>query len=113
LKYLAQNGCTFCLTTAWAYYDDYLRDPAVHAYLPSDRKQQDEIINELAAQPPGMLAVFLYPQDLAVTPVKFKGLPLTSEIRTLLDLYTSNYAYGVQPWIKKKVEKMLLQGVSK
>ncbi len=126
LRYLAEHGCTFCLTTAWRHYDDYLHDGAIHAYLPADLNAQKQIIAEMSAQPNGIQLINLYPQDIAVEPVKepnktidkndkqppgpfseplkpLKNLPLTSEIRTLLDMYSSHYAYGVQNWITKKV----------
>lgn len=128
LSYLTEQDCTFCLTTAWQHYDDYLHDGAIHAYLPADEKTQKKVLAELSAQPKGIQQVYLYPQDLQVKPVKvpntvfgkkekhfgkpfkepikpLKHLPVTSEIRTLLDMYSSNYAYGVQNWITKKVEQ--------
>ncbi len=128
LSYLAENNCTFCLTTAWQHYDDYLHDGAIHAYLPTDKQTQDKVIAELSAQPKSINAIYLYPQDLPVEPTKVKNtvfgkgekqssdpfaehapplehLPVTSETRTLLDMYSSHYAYGVQQWITEKVEK--------
>lgn len=127
LSYLAENGCTFCLTTAWQHYDDYLHDEAVHAYLPADAAAQEKILAELSGQPKGVQPIYLYLQDIPVEPVKvpntffkksepsnepfsesiepLKQLPVTSEIRTLLDMYSSNYAYGVQNWVTRKVEQ--------
>ncbi|GEM_PF-1753475 len=125
-SYLAEQGCTFCLTTAWQQYDDYLHEGAVHAYLPADDKIVKKVLAELSAQPNGLQLVQLYLQDLPVKPAKalnkwgkgkqagkpfeepfkpLKYLPVTSEIRTLLDMYSSHYAYGVQNWITHKVEQ--------
>lgn len=127
-SYLAEQGCTFCLTTAWQHYDDYLRDGAVHAYLPADDVIVKKVLAELSTQPKGIQLVYLYLQDLPVKPAKalnkvflvkgkraakpfeepfkpLKQLPVTPEIRTILDMYSSHYAYGVQNWVNKKVEQ--------
>jgi hypothetical protein len=126
LSYLAENNCIFCLTTAWQHYDDYLHDSAIHAYLPTNKQMQDKIMDELSGQPKSINTIYLYPRDIPVEPFKVKNivlgkgekkssdpfqeresqlkqLPVTSETRTLLDMYSSHYAYGVQQWITKKV----------
>jgi hypothetical protein len=126
LAYLAEHGCTFCLTTAWQHYDDYLHDGAIHAYLPKDAAKQKSIITELSAQPKGLQPIYLYNQDLPIETVKVANnvfpkpttkepfeshaeplakLPVTMPTRTLLDMYTSHYAYGVQQWIANQVKK--------
>lgn len=126
LSFLAEEGCVFCLTTAWQHYDDYLRDGAIHAYLPSSDSASKRIIAQLSTLAKGNRMVFLYPQDLPVKPVKvrntvfkvgdsvggafndfkpLKQLPATTEVRTLLDIYTSHYAYGTDNWIKRKGEE--------
>jgi len=102
-KYLSENGCVLCLTTAWQHYDDYLHDRQVHAYLPS---KHAEIISELSTQPKGNLPVSLYLPELPVEPVKSKGLLMTRLPRTLLDMYSSHYSYGTSNWISKQAKAM-------
>ena len=99
--HLQEKGFIFCLTTAWQHYDDYLRDPQVHVYAPSNAKAK-QAINELSQLAKGTTVINIYPQDVPVKPVSKKGMQLTSLPRTLLDLYSSHYAYGTDNWIRKK-----------
>jgi hypothetical protein len=99
--HLQEKGFIFCLTTAWQYYDDYLRDPQVHVYAPSKAKAE-QAIKELSQLAKGTTIINIYLQDAPVKPVSKKGMQLTSLPRTLLDLYSSHYAYGTDNWIRKK-----------
>lgn len=99
--YLQENGFTYCLTTAWQYYDDYLRDPQIHVYAPSKAKAEQSI-REMSQLAKGSTIINIYLQDIPVKPVGKKGALLTSLPRTLLDIYSSHYAYGTDNWIKKK-----------
>lgn len=100
-EYLADKGFIYCLTSAWQYYDDYLRDPQLHAYAP-DANRARQAIGELSHLSKGTTIINIYPQDLPVLPTKHGRSLSTSLPRTLLDLYSSHYAYATDNWIKKK-----------
>jgi len=104
LRYFDREGFIRCLTTAWSSYDDYVRDPELHFYA-SDADAVSRGLAELSQMPKGTTLVNIYMQDLAVTPVKGSGYLLTGLFRTLLDLYSSKYAYAAERWIKKKASK--------
>lgn len=106
LDYLAENKFVLCLTSAWKYYDDYLRDPQLHVYSPSEEKAE-KTVSELSQLAKGTLLIHVYLQDLPVTPVKQGKFLATSLPRTVLDLYSSHYAYGTDNWIKRKAEVKL------
>ena len=98
---LSGYGATLCLTTAWAFYDDYLRDPEIHAYLP---KKTGELLTALATANNGKTTIKLYNPDLPYEPKEKNGIKITTETRTLIDLYSAHYAYGAENWINKKIE---------
>ncbi|MFA6329446.1 MAG: hypothetical protein WCX64_02045 [Candidatus Micrarchaeia archaeon] len=102
--FLNEKGFTYCLTSAWKYYDDYLRDPTIHVYSPTDGHAQNAV-QELSQLAKGTTIINVYPQDVPVKSTKKKEVLLTSFSRTLLDMYSSNYAYGTDNWIKKKAEQ--------
>ncbi len=103
-KYVDSKGFIRCLTSAWKYYDDYLLDPQLHVYAPS-QKMVDEALAELSQLPKGTLLIHVYPQDLVVSPAKRGSVLVTGLQRTLLDLYSSHYAYATDNWIKKKANR--------
>ena len=98
---LCKKGFTLCLTTAWSHYDDYLYGGNIHAYYP-DEKTLQNLVKEASQLPKGLTTTYLHPQDIPVQPEKKGKLQITSFARTLLDMYSSNYAYGTSNWIKKK-----------
>jgi len=100
-QYLQEKGFIYCLTTAWQYYDDYLHDNQLHAYAPN-KVVAEQIIKELSQLASGTTVIHLYLQDLPVEAVELHGIHLSSLPRTLLDLYSSHYAYGTDNWIRKK-----------
>ena len=102
--FLNEKGFTYCLTSAWKYYDDYLRDPTIHVYFPTGGNAQNAM-QELSQLAKGTTIINVYPQDIPVKPTKKKEVLLTSFSRTLLDMYSSNYAYGTDNWIKKKASQ--------
>ncbi len=103
-KYLDSKGFVRCLTSAWKYYDDYLTDPQLHYYVP-DGVAAEKTIAELSGLPKGTMMIHLYGQDLTVFPAKRGSVLLTSLERTLLDLYSSHYAYAADNWITKKAKR--------
>ncbi|MBI5176590.1 hypothetical protein HY995_00720 [Candidatus Micrarchaeota archaeon] len=103
-KYLAEKGFVLCLTSAWSHYDDYLRDPQFHAYAPS-KANAGRSIAELSQLPRGTTVINIYPQDIPVSPVKHGKNLATALPRTLLDLYSSHYAYATDNWIRKQAGK--------
>jgi len=102
--YVNSLGFIRCLTSAWKHYDDYLTDPQVHVYAP-DAATVEKALAELSQLPKGTTVLDVYPQDLAVRPVKRGPVSLTSLQRTLLDLYSSRYAYATDRWIRKKARR--------
>jgi len=102
-RYLADKKFIFCLTSAWRHYDDYLHDPQLHVYAPG-RTEAEQAMKELSRLAKGNTIVNIYPQDLEVRPIRKKIL-FTSLPRTLLDLSSSQYAYGTENWIRKQATK--------
>jgi len=87
-----------CLTTALIYYDDYYRDPVIHAYL-DDKK----IIDELKSMRKGYSRIELYKEDLNKDDfVKMGSHKVTRKIRTVVDLFCSNRSYAAERLIKKE-----------
>ncbi|MBI5035931.1 hypothetical protein HZC09_01180 [Candidatus Micrarchaeota archaeon] len=103
-EYFTTNKFIRCLTSAWERYDDYLRDPQLHFYSPGAEATESSL-SELSHLPKGTTIVNIYLQDLQVSPVKHGRSLSTSLPRTLLDLYSSNYAYAAENWIRKKAMK--------
>lgn len=103
-EYLAEKRFVLCLTSAWKCYDDYLRDPQLHACAPNAKKAE-QAVTELSQLSKGTLVINIYPQDLPISPVKNGKIIATGLPRTLLDLYSSRYAYATDNWIKKQANK--------
>ncbi|GEM_PF-3236135 len=88
MKYLNDNGAIMCLTSALGFYDDYGRDPELHAYVANA-----SLIDEIKTLEKGKVRVNLYwykyPDDSKIE----KGIRVTSQTRTIMDLYCNNMAY--------------------
>ena len=97
-KILSEKGAIMCLTTALEYSDNYFRDPAIHAYA-----KNRNIIQELATeQIGGKLKVILYEYDFPDKPKEQDdGVKITSDIRTIMDMFCNDMAYAAEPLIKK------------
>ena len=80
------------------------RLPPIHAYRPANPVTKNAM-TELSQLSKGTTVINVYPQDIPFEPEIKKGACLTPFPRTLLDLYSSNYAYGTDNWIKKKAEQ--------
>jgi len=100
-KYLSEKQFAYCLSSAWRHYDDYFGDPQTNAYA-SSAEQAEKAVRELSQLPKGTTVINIYPQDLPVEPIKKGNSLITGLPRTLLDLYSSKYAYAADNWIKKK-----------
>ena len=97
LKFI-KGKANLCLTSALSYYDDYFRDPAIHAYL-----DDEKIIQELKNLPKGYTHIELYQEDLNSDDfIKKDGYLITSKIRTIIDLFCANKAYAAERLIKKE-----------
>ncbi len=87
MKHLSKNGAIMCLTSALRFYDDYSRDPELHAYV-----ENPTLLEEVKASE-GEVKVHLYwykyPDDSRVE----NDIRITSPIRTIMDLYCNNMAY--------------------
>jgi hypothetical protein len=87
---------TLCLTSALSYYDDYFRDPAIHAYL-----SDEALIQQFRSLPKGYTHVEIYLEDLnGEDALRKKGQLITSRIRTVIDLFCANKAYAAERLIK-------------
>lgn len=96
-KLFSQHGAVLCLTSALARYDDYFRDPSVHAYA------NEGIADALREFPSGRVSVSLYRDDLLEKEdfEMHKGLKVTGKIRTVIDVLCSQRAYAVDSLIRK------------
>jgi len=85
-SHLSRNGGIMCLTSALRFYDDYSRDPELHAYVESPA-----LLEEVQSAE-GRVKVHLYwykfPDDSRVD----EGIRITSPNRTIMDLYCSQHA---------------------
>jgi hypothetical protein len=93
---LDKMGATACLSTALAYYDDYLRDPAICVY------GDEKIIQFLRQARPGSTRVEVYEDDLKQEDdfSIIKGKRVTKRVRTIIDLLCSFRAYGAENLIR-------------
>lgn len=87
MKHLSENGAIMCLTSALGYYDNYSRDPELHAYV-----ENPTLVDEVESSE-GDIKVHLYwykhPDDSKIE----DGIRITSATRTIMDLYCNNMAY--------------------
>lgn len=99
IEYLNKKGAIFCLTTALSQYSSYFTDPAVYAYL----KKEDEYIleDEVKEFPKGRIVVNLYKFDLDDSIKEIEGKKITSEVRTIIDLYCENKAHEAADLVKQ------------
>ena len=96
MKYLSKNGGIMCLTSALKFYDDYARDPELHAYV-----ENPSLLEEVQSSE-GKIKVHLYwykyPDDSRME----DEVKITSPTRTIMDLYCSNMAYLAERLISRK-----------
>jgi len=94
-SHLSKNGGIMCLTSALRFYDDYSRDPELHAYV------ENPALLEEVQSAEGKVKVHLYwykfPDDSRVD----EGIRITSPNRTIMDLYCNNMAYLAERMIAR------------
>jgi len=96
LEIVKGNGA-LCLTSALSYYDDYYRDPAIHAYI-----KDEKVLKELKDLQKGYTHIEVYREDLNSDDfTTIKGQRVTSKIRTVIDLFCANKAYAAERLIRK------------
>ncbi|GEM_PF-747016 len=113
---LSKTNAVLCLTSALQRYDDYFRDPSVHAYAGEKTAQA------LRALPLGNTRVDLYADDLkqeddfekpeilqvrpaygsnTITRLAKESVGMTKKTRTIIDVLCSQRAYAADELIKK------------
>ncbi len=96
MKHLSENGAIMCLTSALGFYDNYSRDPELHAYI-----KNTALLEEIQSSE-GKVKVHLYwykhPDDSRVE----DGIHITSPTRTIMDLYCNNMAYLAERLIARR-----------
>ena len=96
-RLICEKNAILCLSTALEYYDEYYRDPAIHAYA-QDLNILQDLMNE---QTEGNIKVIFYKYDIPDEIEIQNGIRRTSPIRTIIDMYCNNLAYAVDPLIRK------------
>jgi len=96
MKYLKSKGVIFCLTTALSYYDEYFRDPLIDAYLPDL-----SVLEDVSKKMGGNVKVNFYSYDVTDKPQIRDSFKISSEIRTVIDLYCDNKAYAANTLAKR------------
>lgn len=98
IEYFKNEGGVFCLTTSLEHYTEYVRDPAIHVYVPENfwNKIQKK-------ETSGTVRVNMYPfkpyrKDNVI---EKDGLQITTKLRTLIDLYCDDKAYAAEPLVKQ------------
>lgn len=95
-QYLSDNGGIMCLTTALQSYDDYFRDPTIHAYA-----ENRKLLEIIPRQQEGDIQVNLYAYDFLDITRKEKDIRITSPTRTIMDLYCNNMAHAAEQLMPK------------
>lgn len=97
--YLRKRKVVFCLTSALQEYSAYFRDPSINFYA----RDYEQIRDELKTLPQGMMRINVYKPDVSLESdtVKKDGMLLTSELRTVIDLFCDNKAYAAKELIEK------------
>lgn len=98
MKFLIEKGAVFCLTSALQYYDTYFRDPSICIYS-YDKK----VVEELEKFRKGNLRINIYEPDLPLEEniTTIDSAKLTSEVRTIIDLFCDNKSYAADRLIKR------------
>jgi DNA-binding MarR family transcriptional regulator len=98
VKFLVEKGAVFCLTSALQHYDTYFRDPSICVYS-YDKK----VIEEFKKFRKGNLRINIYEPDLCLEEniTTRDSANLTSEVRTIIDLFCDNKSYAADRLIKR------------
>ncbi len=98
LEVLAENHAALCSTSALQRYDDYFRDPSIHAYA------GPQAIEALKQFSPGRTSVTLYRDDFRQEDdfeATKEGFRATKKTRTIIDVLCSQRAYAAGGLIKR------------
>jgi len=97
LKFMKEKGAVLCLTTALQEYDSYFRDPSVKVY------GDEKLAAELKGMEHGYAQVEIYRNDLGDSKdiITKNGFRMTSETRTVIDLFCSNLAYAAEQLVRR------------
>lgn len=99
MKELIKRKVVFCTTTALQQYSPYFQDPSISFYSNDKR-----LLQELKTEIPGLTRINFYKPDMCLEiDIKKKGkMLLTSEARTIIDLFCNNQAYTAKELIERK-----------
>lgn len=98
LLWAKKNKGILCLSSALQFYSNYFRDPSINLYY---SKELEEYLQNAK---PGITKVFLVNSNLHLSEsevARKDGFLLTSEIRTIIDLFADKKAYATEPLLKK------------
>ncbi len=100
-EFLIEKEAVFCLTSALQLHDSYFRDPSICAY-----SSNKEVVEELKKFPKGNLRINIYEPDLPLdkNTVSIDSARVTSEIRTVVDLFCDDKGYTAERLIKRIFE---------
>ncbi len=98
-EYLKKQKVVFCLSSALQEYSAYFRDLSINFYVNDPEKIRDE----LRKLPQGMVRINVYKPDMFLESdtVKKGSTLITSELRTVIDLFCDNKAYTAKELIEK------------
>ncbi|MDO8627505.1 MAG: hypothetical protein Q7K42_03505 [Candidatus Diapherotrites archaeon] len=98
VKELKKEGVVFCLTSALEEFDSYFREIEINIYKPNEN-----ILEKLKNSKKGLTKVNVFTSNISLKEniIKKNGKTVTTEIRTLIDLFSSNKAYAGEILIKK------------
>ena len=97
METIKRYRCSLCLTSALQQYDSYYRDPAIRVY------GDEKLLDELKDFEKGNTKIEIYKDDIKnEEDFKYaKGIKATDEIRTVIDLYCSSFAYASDRIVRK------------
>ena len=100
INYFAEHGLIFCLTTALSFHMNYVLDPAINVYLPSEK--ENLLSDDLRKQIRGKVTVNVYEYDIPDSGLlTINSKKVTSKMRTIIDLYCDNKAFAAEELIKE------------
>jgi len=97
MELIKKHKGALCLTSALQEYDSYYRDPAIRIY------GDERLLKELENFDKGNTKIEIYGDDIGREEDfgGIRGVRTTDEIRTVIDLYCSPFAYASDRLIRK------------
>lgn len=98
LRLVKEKGAILCLTSALQEYDSYFRDPSISVYA------DEKFVKEFKNLPGGYTRITIYRDDIGCPDdiTTKKGLKLTTDVRTVIDLFCSNWTYAAEKLVQRK-----------